>query len=147
LIGQKIDLEKLFTGIFEARQLSFGLLALSLFEAGKDKDIEFLFEKYITMTTDYLAFDTENKMYASFGHLTGYGAKYYGYLWARILGADIFGVIEKEGLLSEQAGRRYSEAILEPGGSRDPYQMVTDYLGREPNPDTYLMKSGFKKGN
>jgi len=143
MIEKKLELLKLGTGMYESRQVQLGMFALDLFMEGQEKDIEALQKKYDEMTAPYLNFDPENKMYCSFGHLPGYGAKYYGYLWARILGADIFEHIEEGGLLDSATGKKYADAILVPGGSRDPYEMVTEYLGREPNQKAFLKKNGF----
>jgi thimet oligopeptidase len=66
---------------------------------------------------------------ASFGHLEGYSALYYTYLWSLVIAKDLFTVFREEGLLSD-AARRYRRAILEPGGSRKAAELVKDFLGR-----------------
>lgn len=143
LINKKLSLIKLSTGIFESRQIWLGMVALEIFGPGENKDSDAIIKKYAQETSDYMVFDDEGHFQCSFGHLTGYGAKYYGYLWSRVISCDIFAEIEKEGLLNPEAGARYSAAILEPGGSQDPNDMVRDYLGREPNQKAFLEKSGF----
>lgn len=121
------------------------MISLDIYDAADQKDFDAVLKKYNEKTMPFVAFDPENKMYCSFGHLIGYGPKYYGYLWARILGADIFEAIEKEGLLNPKAGKKYAAAILEPGGSQDPAELVRNYLGRDPNQEAFLRKSGFKE--
>jgi len=142
LLDKKLESLKIFMGFSEARQLFLGMFSLDLYLSGGTKDIEGIMKSYYQKMTPNIIFSDANKMYCSFGHLTGYGAKYYGYLWARILGADIFEQIKQEGLLSPSAGARYAQSILVPGGSRDPYEMVTEYLGREPRQDAFLKKNG-----
>jgi thimet oligopeptidase len=66
---------------------------------------------------------------ASFGHLDGYSALYYTYLWSLVIAKDLFTVFRREGLLSD-AARRYRRAILEPGGSRPAAELVQNFLGR-----------------
>ena len=66
---------------------------------------------------------------ASFGHLEGYSALYYTYLWSLVIAKDLFTVFKREGLLSG-AARRYRRAVLEPGGSRRAAELVEDFLGR-----------------
>ncbi|MCF7900369.1 Zn-dependent oligopeptidase [Candidatus Babeliales bacterium] len=143
LIDKKLSLLKLSTGIFESRQIWLGMVALEIFESGENKDSDAIVKKYAQETFDYMVFDNEGHFQYSFGHLTGYGAKYYGYLWSRVIACDIFAEIEKEGLLNPEAGARYSAALLEPGGSKNPNDMVHEYLGREPNQKAFLEKSGF----
>ncbi len=66
---------------------------------------------------------------ASFGHLEGYSALYYTYLWSLVIAKDLFTVFRREGLMSD-AARRYRRAILEPGGSRPAAELVEGFLGR-----------------
>ena len=69
---------------------------------------------------------------ASFGHmLGGYDAGYYGYLWAEVIGDDLFSRFEEEGVLSSSVGNDYREKILSPGGSKDANELVKDFLGRD----------------
>ena len=76
---------------------------------------------------------------ASFGHmLGGYDAGYYGYLWAEVIGDDLFSRFEEEGVLSSNVGKDYREKILSPGGSKDANELVKDFLGRDWNNNSFL---------
>jgi thimet oligopeptidase len=66
----------------------------------------------------------------SFGHLDGYSAIYYTYMWSLVIAKDLFTVFQKEGLLGSEAARRYRRAVLEPGGSKPAAELVRDFLGR-----------------
>jgi thimet oligopeptidase len=72
-----------------------------------------------------------NRMYASFGHLTGYSSNYYTYAFDKVIALDFFGQFDANDLLGCDAGRRYRELVLEQGGSRPGRQMVRDFLGRD----------------
>ncbi len=74
---------------------------------------------------------------ASFGHLIGYDAGYYGYQWALSLARDLFTRFQAEGLLNERTAAAYREAILAPGGSDDPARLVERFLGRAPSDAAY----------
>jgi thimet oligopeptidase len=79
----------------------------------------------------------------SFGHLAGgYDAGYYGYLWAKVYGDDMFGRFEAEGIASAEVGAAYRHEILEPGGSRDAIDLLRAFLGREPSSETFLRLLG-----
>ncbi|MGP3535917.1 M3 family metallopeptidase [Microbacterium sp. RD1] len=75
--------------------------------------------------------------YAGFGHLTGYGASYYTYQWSLVIARDLLSVFEANGLSDPDAALRYRTRILEPGGSRDADELVTDFLGRPFSFDAY----------
>lgn len=74
---------------------------------------------------------------ASFGHLIGYDAGYYGYQWALSIAQDLFTRFQKEGMLNETAAAAYRASILEPGGSADANELVTKFLGRPPSDAAY----------
>lgn len=78
----------------------------------------------------------------SFGHLTNYGAGYYGYLWALVYAQDLFSVFEKEGLLNEATGNRFKEQVLQKGSSEEAYRLVSDFLQREPSQVPFLNMIG-----
>jgi thimet oligopeptidase len=67
----------------------------------------------------------------SFGHLEGYSAIYYTYMWSLVIAKDLFGVFRREGLLDEGPARRYRKQVLEPGGSRPAAALVKEFLGRD----------------
>jgi Zn-dependent oligopeptidase len=76
---------------------------------------------------------------ASFGHLMGgYDAGYYGYLWAEVIGDDLWGRFQKEGITSPVVGMAYRRAILEPNGAQSGDDMVADFLGRPASVENYL---------
>jgi thimet oligopeptidase len=66
----------------------------------------------------------------SFGHLDGYSAIYYTYMWSLVIAKDLFSVFKREGLLNPAPAKRYRRAILEAGGSKPAAELVSDFLGR-----------------
>ena len=83
---------------------------------------------------------------AGFGHLFGYDAGYYGYLWSRVFGDDMFTRFEAPGASLSSVGAEYRRHILEPGGAADADQLIHRFLGREPNPDAFLRELGLDAG-
>jgi Zn-dependent oligopeptidase len=79
---------------------------------------------------------------ASFGHLNGYAANYYGYLWSKVYAEDMFSVFKKNGVMDTKTGIRYRQAILESGSTKEEMDMLRDFLGREPNSDAFLASLG-----
>jgi thimet oligopeptidase len=68
--------------------------------------------------------------YTNFGHLNGYSAMYYTYMWSLVIAKDLFGEFAANGLYDEATARRYREEVLAPGGSQDAAVLVEDFLGR-----------------
>jgi thimet oligopeptidase len=69
--------------------------------------------------------------HASFGHLDGYSALYYTYMWSLVIAKDLFSAFQSEGILSPEPARRYRRAVLEPGGSKPARELVRAFLGRD----------------
>lgn len=63
----------------------------------------------------------------------GYDAVCYSYIWSEVFAADLFATKFKDDLLNQHAGLRFRNKVLAPGGSRDPLEIISDYLGREPS--------------
>jgi thimet oligopeptidase len=72
-----------------------------------------------------------NRMYASFGHLTGYSSNYYTYAFDKVIALDFFAQFDPSDLLGCDAGQRYRTLVLEQGGSKPGREMVRDFLGRD----------------
>ena len=83
---------------------------------------------------------------ASFGHLVGYNAGYYGYLWSLVYAADMFSRFEAEGIMNPATAREYREKVLAKGGTADALDLVRDFLGREPSSDAFLRQLGLTEG-
>jgi thimet oligopeptidase len=73
----------------------------------------------------------ETYMYANFGHLNGYSAMYYTYMWSLVIAKDLFSAFEKAGLYDEETARRYRDRVLARGGAADAAELVRDFLGRD----------------
>jgi thimet oligopeptidase len=72
-----------------------------------------------------------NRMYTSFGHLTGYSSNYYTYAFDKVIALDFFAQFDPKDLLGGDAGARYRKTVLEQGGSKPGREMVRDFLGRD----------------
>jgi thimet oligopeptidase len=72
-----------------------------------------------------------NRMYASFGHLTGYSSNYYTYAFDKVIALDFFAQFDPADLLGCEAGSRYRKLVLEQGGSKPGREMVREFLGRD----------------
>lgn len=66
----------------------------------------------------------------SFGHLNGYSAVYYTYMWSLVIAKDFFSQFDRANLLAPEVARKYRDAILMPGGSKPAAALARDFLGR-----------------
>ena len=73
----------------------------------------------------------------------GYAAGYYGYKWAEILDADVFSQFKKEGIFNTATAAKLRSTILSKGGTRHPSLLFKDFMGRDPDIEAYLIRSGF----
>lgn len=71
--------------------------------------------------------------YANFGHLDGYSAIYYTYLWSGSISADLLTQFSANGLNDRVTAQRYRDEVLSPGGSRPAAESIEAFLGREFN--------------
>ena len=69
-------------------------------------------------------------LHSSFGHLEGYSALYYTYMWSLVIARDLFEPFETEGLFNHETAERYRAAVLAPGGAKDAVDLIADFLGR-----------------
>lgn len=67
----------------------------------------------------------------NFGHLNGYSAVYYTYLWSLVIAKDLFSKFAAEtSILDPKTAARYRKEILEAGSVRPAADMIERFLGR-----------------
>lgn len=142
LIDRILAMKHIATGAFVQRQGALSLLALDYFLEGANKDVRQIAQDVQSTIAKNIAYAPDTNFYASFGHLSGYGSKYYGYLWSRVFALDLFYEIKKHGLLDPVIGKRYIDKVIGRGGSDDPDNLLRDFLGREPNSDAFFKDMG-----
>lgn len=142
VIEKILELKNFSSGAFLTTQLMYSKMSLDYFKEGEHKDPYAIMKKLYAQCRYNVEFMPEDHKYASFGHLTGYGAKYYGYMWSKVFALDIFDEIKRHGLLNPLEGQKYVATVLSKGGSKDPNQLLRDFLGREPNQDAFLKDLG-----
>jgi Zn-dependent oligopeptidase len=137
LIDRMIGSRYLNVGLRGAWQVSYGAEDMTMHASREPVDIDTAMRVAFTVTS--LPFPEGTCSVASFGHLMGgYDAGYYGYLWAEVIGDDLWGRFMDEGITSPGVGMAYRRAILEPNGSRSGDDMVADFLGRPAAVENYL---------
>jgi thimet oligopeptidase len=75
---------------------------------------------------------------ATFAHLIGYDAAYYGYQWSLALTCDVLTRFRAGGFLSPELAARWRSAVLARGGSEDEARLVERFLERPPSTAAYI---------
>jgi oligopeptidase A len=132
----------------QMRQLGFGIADLKLhreYDPATDGDV-IRYARAILQDFTPAPLPENYAMIAGFTHLfaspVGYGAAYYSYKWAEVLDADAFTRFRDEGIFSEQVGAAFRENILSKGDSEDPAELYRKFMGRDPDPNALLARSG-----
>jgi len=132
----------------QMRQLGFGFIDLLLhtrYSAERDGD-PIAYSRRLLQEFSPAPLPENHAMIAAFTHLfsspVGYGAAYYSYKWAEVLDADAFTRFRNEGIFSAAVGSQFRERILSKGDSQDPAVLYRDFMGREPDPNALLVRSG-----
>jgi thimet oligopeptidase len=117
-------------GLMAKHQMFYAALSLNYYRRNPDSFELPAVERELQKHYSPYAYVDDTHFYASFGHLDGYSAIYYTYMWSRVIADDMFSEFEKHGLLNAEVAGRYRRAVLAPGGSRDAADLVYDFLGR-----------------
>lgn len=123
-------------GMHFARQLKFALFSLNCYTKDAYSSLSQLSEEVSNEVLPGIRFVPEQHFYANFGHLTGYGAGYYGYMWSLVFAKDLWSEVETMGVTSPRSGELIRK-VLAAGGMMHPQDLLTKALGREPSTDAF----------
>ncbi|MCK9519028.1 MAG: Zn-dependent oligopeptidase [Dehalococcoidia bacterium] len=142
LLKAMIAARNLNSGVMTLRQLFFASLDFAYHSPGFSGDTTATVRELHEITG--FPYPEGTHFQSGFGHLFGYDAGYYGYLWSHVFGDDMYTRFEATSPLDATTGRHYRETVLARGGSVDGDQLVRDFLGREPNSDAFLRGLGLE---
>jgi len=124
-------------GLFVRQQMFYAALSLEAYRRDP-ADIDFVaLERELKALYAPFPYVEDTYMHLSFGHLVGYSAIYYTYMWSLVIAKDLFTEFRRSGLLDEATAGRYRDAVLAPGGSAPAADLVRSFLGREHAFDAY----------
>lgn len=124
-------------GVSTRIQMFYAALSLNFYNA--DPATFDLDELMLTLEKKYSAVEPMAKVpfYANFGHLNGYSAIYYTYMWSQVIATDMFSQFERDGVMNKALAKRYRNKVLAPGGSKPAAELVRDFLGRDYSFDSF----------
>src|SRR5205085_9735009 len=119
--------DKFGLGTQTVQQIFYAAISLSFHRAdpaGLDQlaEVKRLQKKYTPFT-----YVPGTRFHASFGHLVGYSAMYYTYLWSLVIAKDLLTPFQARGLMTTDVTYVYRDKVLVPGGSRDAAELVRDF--------------------
>jgi thimet oligopeptidase len=132
------------SGLHTIQQIFYGMLDLTYHDKynpnGNESTTDIV--KRLQNEITLYRFHEDTHFEAGFGHLSGYAAGYYSYLWAKVFSEDMFSVFIQNGVMDKSTGLRLRKTVLEKGSSVDELDMVKEFLGREPSQDAFLKSIG-----
>lgn len=140
LLEAMVAARNLNSGITTLRQILFASLDMAYHSPGFDGDTTATLARLHDISG--FPYTPGTHFQSGFGHLFGYDAGYYGYLWSHVFGDDMYTLFEQRGPLNREVGAHYRRTILERGGSVDGDELVRSFLGREPNNEAFLRNLG-----
>jgi len=124
-------------GLQVRRQMVYADLSLSIYDRDpKEVDTTEMMKGLVTNYQPFPFVDGTH-FQCAFGHLDGYSAVYYTYMWSLVIAKDMFSQFDKNDLLSPVVAKRYRDAVLAPGGSAPAAKLVENFLGRPFNFNAY----------
>ncbi|MFL0810081.1 MAG: Zn-dependent oligopeptidase [Agarilytica sp.] len=124
-------------GVFTKHQMYYAAIALNFYN--RDPATLDTIKMLKTLKPLYSNFDYVDDTYFhhSFGHLYGYSAVYYTYMWSLVIASDMFTEFKKSGLRNREVADKYRLKVLGAGGSKDAKDLVKDFLERDYNFDAF----------
>jgi metallopeptidase MepB len=155
LINSIINTRHVNAALFNLRQLHFGIYDMTVHTPKSHEDVVAIKtgELYNSLRHSIVKLagpeslpggdDNWGHGEATFGHLIGgYDAGYYGYLSSQVYSADMFASVFAKDPMNGKDGRRYRHTVLERGGSRDEFEILKEFLGREPSSEAFYRELG-----
>ncbi|ONH64899.1 Saccharolysin [Cyberlindnera fabianii] len=143
LVESLIKTKHVNGGLFNLRQLHFGLFDITIHSSDEDIDLAKFWNELRAEVSLLSNGDSVSKGYQSFGHIMGgYQAGYYGYMWSQVFAADIYYSKFKADPMNTANGVEYRDTVLARGGSRDEMDNLKELLGREPNNAAFSKELG-----
>lgn len=146
LFNKMVAAKNVGSGVATLQQIFYGLIDMTLHDKYNPNEVRTTTDivRELQNSITFIPYTEGTHMQAAFGHLEGYAASYYGYLWSEVYAQDMFSVFEKEGILSPEVGKRYREFILAKGANEEPMELVKKFLGREPNAEAFYRSLGLE---
>ena len=117
-------------------QIAYSAISMDYYHQKPGFDLTQTFNNDIAKYSMYPPIDGTHSQ-DSFGHLNGYSAIYYTYVWSKAIALDLFTRFKADGMRNKDTAMRYRKLVLEPGGSEDANLLIQNFLGRPLSLDAF----------
>jgi thimet oligopeptidase len=137
LVKQMRRAEEFGKGLMVRRQMVYADMSLSYYNQDPTKlDTDKIMKELVAKYQPFPFVDGTH-LQCAFGHLDGYSAVYYTYMWSLVIAKDMFSQFDKSNMLSPGVAKKYRDTVLAPGGSAPAAKLVENFLGRPFNFEAY----------
>ncbi len=138
LVDRMRSADALGRGLSVRRQMFLAALSLNYYVRDPQGLDTTAVAKALQRKYDILPWYEGTHFQCNFGHLNGYSAIYYTYMWSLVIAKDLFTRFEAEGSLLDPAqAERYRRLVLGPGSARPAADLIEAFLERPPRFDAY----------
>lgn len=127
---QRMNAGRKFGQAIDTRgQLAYAAMSLGYYNRAPGFDLKQVFDVEVGKYSPFPVIP-ETHQYAGIGHLNGYSAVVYTYVWSKAIALDLFTRFKAAGIRDPGIATRYRTLVLEPGGSKDANMLIQEFLGR-----------------
>jgi thimet oligopeptidase len=131
-LAQKLrDAEEFGNGMFVRGQMSLAAISLGLHNRDPKGLDTTAFQAQQGEKYTPFKYVPGTHFQTAFGHLDGYSAIYYTYMWSLVIAKDMYSAFAAQGdIMKPEAAMKYRRYVLEGTGSKPAAGLVQDFLGR-----------------
>ena len=133
LVARMRKADKFGLGTQTVQQMFYASISLRFHQADPSKLDQLAMVKDLQAKYTPFRYVDGTRFHTSFGHLIGYSAVYYTYMWSLVIAKDMLSAWSGKSLMDTSVTYRYRDKVLAGGGTKDAADLVKDFLGRSYN--------------
>lgn len=133
LVARMRKADKFGLGTQTVQQMFYASISLRFHQADPSKLDQLGMVKELQGKYTPFRYVEGTRFHTSFGHLIGYSAVYYTYMWSLVIAKDMLSKWSGKSLMDTSVTYAYRDKVLAGGGTKDAADLVKDFLGRSYN--------------
>lgn len=131
LVARMRKADKFGLGTQTVQQMLYASISLQFHQADPAKLDQLALVKELQTKLTPFRYVEGTRFHASFGHLIGYSAVYYTYMWSLVIAKDMLSAFAGKSLMDTSITYAYRDKVLAAGGTDDAAVLVKNFLGRD----------------